>query len=393
MTLHRSAHLPFDTFLDPEDTASGDVTVENEGPSREDMLLEGVFDEEGLAEDEPPTNQQLESAQVDEADEADSEEIEESRPSLIQRLGELGFQDLADEEEATARIIEAYQAERQRAEERDRALMAAQPLIQYGNQYLAQQSRGQDEAPAPKQEATDEPWWAPPQYDHTVVEKYRERDPETGEGRWKEGTPDSVRESAEAYQAYIDKWATDLTTRPNEVLAPAIRAVVREELGNFRQESEREQSQKREQEFWGSIQTDNPWLFRMDPVSKSPMVDPHSGEKILSDAGARIAQHMESLKGIEDPRTVWNYAVKAYQAETNEAASSTTDAEQQATATAEQRRQEHLRRAAQHVPDRSGSLNNKTGDDDNASQNRHLRPGQKLVAQAAAEGVSLWNEG
>jgi hypothetical protein len=135
-----------------------------------------------------------------------------------------------------------------------------------------------------------------------------------------------------------------------------------------------------------------------DPLTNAPMIDPSTGFPALSEAGVRISQHMDRLEGIGDPRTVWDYAVKAYQSEVNQGvpaptagtATSTAPAPAETAATKKAKKQsEHLRRAAGHVPERSGSLPT-PGQPGETSQNPHLRPGQKLMQQAAADGVEFW---
>jgi hypothetical protein len=388
-----------------------DTTVTEE--PREDThasdLLEGQdLDaiESGVTEDliggTPDTGEDGDVAPAPD-DPAVPDEAESSHPatpaSLVDRLGEIGFSDIADDEDGINRLIEAFQSSQHQAEERGRQLDAAQPLVNYGNQYLAQQAQQNQVPAATTPEAVTNPW-NPPKYDAAATERYREINPETGTGQWKTDTPAEIRANADAYQAHIEDWSHRLTTEPDKALAPIVNHMIEQRLQEFRSSFDTERTQEQEDSFWGVVRERNPWLFHLDPVTNQPMNDPRTGDPMLSPAGISISQHMDRLEGLGDPRQVWEYAVLAHKAQINEGVqpsngtpAPTTTPATTAAATKQRKQSEHLRRAAGHVPDRSGSLPTPEQPSE-TSQNPQLRPGQKLMQQAALDGVgNFWDQG
>jgi hypothetical protein len=271
-------------------------------------------------------------------------------PRVQKLVEEFGFENIKDEGEALERLT-AYTQNLKN---------------EFGSQLQSAIEQVKQTTPQPTtqaQEAQGDSWWNPPQYDQSLVAKYRQAD-----GSWKPETPADVRQQADAAQAYYDRWASDLVHRPHEVLPKLIRQeaekIVRELHGQTQQQQQLTQFQQR-------VFTENKWLFEPDPVTGQP-------SQKLSVEGELIDRYMrEAQQRGADYEFAWDYAFTKHQA-----AKAAAQAKQTAqTKTAEEinaeKKAELLRRSAPGL-NRGASL--PTPSETRTSQrNPNLTPGQRAM--------------
>lgn len=413
--MHRQLQQPFDSlfsspvFLDPDDSSSATLTEEE----LSELFSAAGSGEEGDAEsgDSSPaqpdgssaaTAQPSHAAQPPGDSSGSPEHSDDSSSStLLDRLREAGFQDIEDEEQATERLYDAFiDRDRQLSELREQ-VEQLRPLAALASEMIRGQSAvprsetsGQIES---KQEpkSPDVPWGEIPSLDMQLVYRYRERDPETGAWKWSQDTPADIRQKAEQYELAAEQWSNRLIYNPQEVFQKGttwalVQAIenrdpsVIEALDKYiEQKVGRKLEQQTEEQFIEQIERENPWIYRTDPVTGKPVIDPYSGNPVPSDEGALVFHHIDRLRsqGVRDPRLLWEYAVAAVGRSQNQ---SSGDSSSQ-TESREQRNADFLRRHAETTPDRSGSL-----DTPEKSQNKNLRPGQKLLQEAQVSGVDFW---
>lgn len=239
-----------------------------------------------------------------EAEPTEPTEPTEPDLDLTQRLLDLGFKDV-DDSSGPGRLLETYEHQQQQLETLQQQIAQMQPLVQYGHQHLAalQSSSGGGQPGASQPVAEPEPsesWWSPPQFDANWMERYREPDPtSTGQFRWKENTPAEVMANTQSYQQYIQDWADNLTSRPQEVLPPIIEQVV---VPLFEKMYEERRNQETSGSFIEGLRESNDWLYERDPRTNEA-TNKLSAEGQQAMEWASEAQEM----GISDTRQQWQY--------------------------------------------------------------------------------------
>lgn len=277
-----------------------------------------------------------------------------------QKLAELGFKDVKDDDEAFDRLI-SYTKNLKN---------------EFGTQLqsaLSELKQTQPTATAPVQDAKTGKWnWAPPAVDPNVLAQYR-----TADG-WKDGTPDSVKQAASARQSYLDSFAQKFVSDPAATLDPLLE-------DRFDQLWDRKygqiNAQQQQQSAQQKVFTDNPWLFEPDPVSGKP-----SGN--LSAEGKLIDLYMsEAQQRGADYQLSWEFAVNKHRAGKAEFAGKQAAQTQTATQINDQKKADLLARAANGTPSRGGSLPQPAAP--NQTQNKHLSFGERFKQNAARDGVPL----
>lgn len=279
-----------------------------------------------------------------------------AEPTLKDRIAELGFENVADDKEATERLIAAYK------QQKDQFATQIQEAIEQVKSLKPEPS-----TPAPTE---GEPWWKVPKIDKAAVAQFR-----NGEG-WKDGTPDSVKQQYEAWQSRRNALAERLLDDFDGTLAEAsshlIERKVQELLGQTTQ-------QQREQQVQQKIFSDHPWLWEKDPVNGQPKIGQLSAE------GQALNQFfVEAQQRGADFGLAWDFALTKFNAAKAGAAQKKPPAE------AHKAEQDKLlaRGAGGRIPDRGGSVPvpSRTGQ---PSQNQNLTAGQKFAQKLRAEGVLL----
>lgn len=315
-----------------------------------------------------------------------------SPASLLDEMKVLGFQDLQSEEDARARLIEAYRQREMQLEDIASRYQQVSPLAQYGQQYLAlmqnpafQQFQAQAQPSVTQAQPQEENWWSPPKYDPVLAEKYREVkvDPATGEQRleWKANTPAEIRASVEAHSTYLEKWADDLVRRPQEVLPKIIRAefdkYFDERYGSIQQQAEVDR-------LASEIKTNHAdWMYQRDPRTNQIM------EGQLTQAGQQAMNYLQEAMqmGIQSPQQQWRYVERAMSADYAQYAYQSQSQQTNTAQVAQQKKQELLTRGNTALPGRGGSQPARGAGASAQPQNTSLSPGQQLLAELEADGV------
>lgn len=311
--------------------------------------------------------------------------------SFLAGVRALGFQDVADRQQAEARVLEAYRLERQRAEY---AQQQYQQAAVYAQQYAALQqdprwqALQQQQAPQPEQPKS---WWQAPEFDPSLLEQYREPvlDAEgkpTGQQRWKADAPVEYQQQTAAYQQYIQKWERDLLTKPHEVLPKIIQDVV---APLFEQEFERRQQQMQAQQFVQNVvQKNADWMYARDPVTQRPLTDP-MGNPVLSQDGQRINEYVQlaAQYGIQDPQLRWQFATSQLELELRRQTAQQQQVQQTSTQVNDQLKLQHLQAAAVNTPSRTAAVG--TPAQPARRGNKALGAGEKLAAAFAAQGIPV----
>lgn len=316
-------------------------------------------------------------------------------PTFVEQVSSLGFADVSSDDEARARLLDAWQKQQEELQRYQRERPNLEQFAEYGRQYVASlQQQPQQRTPEPAAPAEQpKPWWNPPQVELSWFERYREIDPATQEVRWKQNTPPEVLSAAQAYQRHIEDWATGLTQQPDKVLPPVIEGILRE-----KQEFVRDLVRPLFEEFYGSLretetqqqfisrvtQENADWLYEKDPMTNRPTTK-------LSRDGEMVVRFINEAQqdGITNVQRQWERAMRDYRLAMLE--TSTTEQQKSVTAqqAAQQMRQQHLRRtaAAQSVPSRGGSVQKPTDARPARKQNEHQSRGHDLLAQMEADGI------
>lgn len=314
---------------------------------------------------------------------------------FMQKVSELGFVDVKDENDARDRLLQALEASAQEKAAYEQRIQEQDQFARYGREFLQQQQdpayqqfQAQRQTPQQPAEAKQSDWCSIPSIDKERIAKYRELDPTTQEWKWKDGTPADVRVSAESYAAEVEKWQSDILTNPKETLTKAIESVARE---LYQKEFQQFQTQQEVQTFAQQIKTQNAdWLYAKDPRTQQPLINPVSGDPYYSEEGSRVVKFLEHAQqiGISDPREQWNYAL-ALSKFNGGGQSLPAQSVAAPAATPQQAVQTNqvalLKRAAQSNPGRGGSVPGR--EEKPRSQNPQQRPGVKLLDQLDRDGV------
>lgn len=288
-----------------------------------------------------------------------------AQPGFMDQIRELGFQDVSDEAEARARLLESYRQQQERMSGFESRLKELEPLAKYGTEYLEtlRQPRQQ-----PQQQEQPKKYWDPPQFDQTLMTKYQQYDPETGSISWKRDTPAAVRVAAEQHEAYHAAWAQKVIYDPINAFAPMIQEVL----------------DRRLQEVFGTPLHELPYRLDVNGEQRAldEFVDKYESELFIRDPrtnqidrnhfspfGEAVDRELRELDGLPAQKRL----DKAYALARSQFPA--------APALPEKRKQiqrETARRAGAGVPDRSGS-------EQRQRQNTNLSPGQEFLQRL--EGV------
>lgn len=365
---------------------------EQEVPADDDReaLLEGMTEEDDQVEESPAEEEQAEENTEETPDAQEPQSTEQTEPQsddtpdLLSALRELGV-DVSDEQQAQQMVLQALQDTRGEQARLQQRLEEQEELAEYGRQFLRdqrQQREAEEQAKqAASQEQAPEAWWAPPQFDFSTLEKYRDvtiGEDGTPQIGWKKGTPREIVESAEAYQEYIDKWATDLVQRPHEVLPK----IIEQEFDRLFSERIQQRDEAAELGSFASqvMEANSDWMYTQDS----------RGHRVLTDEGERMAEILQwvSESGVSDPRRQWELAVAQYDYQNRLLQQQHEQSQQQTEDTVKQRKKEHTQKSLNSSRNRTGTVP-KPAVNEEEDQNIHLTPGQQLVQQLQADGMEL----
>lgn len=331
-------------------------------------------------------------------------------PGFLDRLKSLGFQDVSDEQTAREKLIEAYQAQRERQERIAAEYESMRMLSQYGQQFLqlaqddafrqfmSQRQAGgsQPQAqPAAEAQAESAKWWSPPEVDELLVREFQEArvDPETKAvtQAWKAETPAEIKDAWQKRQLYYRQWLNKLATNPIEALQPLLKQhadeVRRSVIEEITQQSQQAYSQQREQAVLGQImQKHASELIQLDPATRQPMRD-LLGNYIHTPLGKQVLEAVNELAPvIPDTERLFEAAYNRAVVQRQQAEVAALKQQLEALQAAQQQRQAVVARGAT-PPNRTGA--EPTPAAPRAVKDRHLRPGDRLRETARRAGVSL----
>jgi len=368
-----------------------------------------------LEYEEPQEVQEEASPELDLTDVVAEEPYQSSivdepyQPGFLDHLGTMGFTGVDSVEDGQSRLLNSYMEAQQLTNHlidqndylQQSSRQAAQ-MADYGQRWVQMQSdptyqafvQQQQQQYQQQQQPQPEPegWWAPPEINQEEVQRWRHQvqDPNTGSiyWDWRHDTPHEVRNAAENYVGYVEKWTDDLTSRPQEVFPKIIEQefdrLFVDRMSHLYEQQNHQLAQTRRQNTVNNINGRNAdWLYEYDSRTGQAYVD-QGGQPVMSNEGMEVTSYVRDLRqsGMTDPEQIWNVATQMMAGRI----ATGLVAQQQQGAAGSQRNMDHLQRGAGHISDRSGSVPTRSNPSPR-SQNRHLTAGEKLRQQALADGL------
>lgn len=270
--------------------------------------------------DAPAAGAQPSAQTADPAAQAQAVQAAAIRDRLVNELGLSALADAPDDWAAVQQII-------QHAEQRDqyaRELAAQMQQVQGQLAWLQQQQQFalQQQQPAAATQATPPApaWPKPPEWD-PAWEVGLTRHPETGELVAKPGYAADLPQKYAQRKAWEQSTIAQLLTDPTGFAEKAgilsaydkrhqdTVAKLREEMkAEFQSQLRQMQEQQFGQQF---AQQHAAWMFQQD-LSGRPMVDPRTGQQVLSQEGQRVIQHAQMLvnNGLQNPQLAMQLAYR-----------------------------------------------------------------------------------
>lgn len=294
--------------------------------------------------------------------------------SLADRARELGFADVKDDEDAAERLFAALQdRERQAAEAAERAKQFEQLALM----------RAQQAAQLPPPPATSPQLQQQDQYGALKIDEERVQEfyDQTAKN-WREGTPEDVKRSFASYEKARKERLAAIVDNPREFLEPLLREFFGKGLEEHAAVLE---SQTEEQAIKTQFLANATWLYQVDPVTKTPRVDPRTGQNLLTPEGARFGEYMDEAAalGVTSLKGQLRYAERLRAAEQQSTQATQQATSQQAQQANSQHKQDLLKRALPG-PSQAGTFPAPT---ERRSQNRSQSLGEKVLAEMQRSGV------
>jgi hypothetical protein len=302
-------------------------------------------------------------------------------PNARAYAAHLGYQNansFADDQAFLQSLIAGQQTYQQQ-------LAEAKQMAQYGQLWLAEQSKRQQQ-PAPGSAPADPlAVYKAPEFDPRW-EAQVTRDPATGELKLVPGADPTILPKIHAYQEHRRNITDKFLSDPVAFLQPLISNLVGKQ---GQQLIETRLGAMQEQQYTDSfISTNRGWLFQADSAGRQ-VTNPATGQPLFTPAGAAFVKHLKfgaEQLGIQGSARQEHYARTALAAEmqmpgaANQAAIAN-DAAAKAALLAAQNR---------NNPNRSGSLvgPDATGHTAPAAQNPHLSLKEQLAAAFQQEGMT-----
>ena len=366
---------------------------------------------------EPPPTQQTIPAPIGEAASPPAaspgtESVPVTPPGFVDQLKELGFQDLADDQQARDRVVAAYRQQQEEAASLRQEMDALRQMAALGQQYVHhledpayQNFVSQRQTPKAEPEPTSEhPWWNPPQFNVEVAQRYRIQKLDANNQPfvdWRDNTPQEIKDQYVKHQNYVEDFADSLVRRPHEVLPQIIQHEAERIVARMIDERFGEQQHQTELErLTSEIKQQNSWMYQVDPRTNQP-TEQYSpwGEFALS----KIKEAQDG--GLNDPRMQWEYACNATAVQYMLQQQGQVPAVQQqavqqpvaapvaaAAKTPAERTVEYLKRqsrAASSQPGRNGSAQVPDPEQNGQRPGRRRSPGHDFLEELARSGVAV----
>lgn len=300
---------------------------------------------------ESPTSQSQGTADGAVSTEAQGGAQEGVLPSLKERVAELGFKDVSDDNEAQQRLIDAYaqqQAQYQQMQQQMEMLRWQMQMAQQGQAAPAQQ-----QSTTPQQQG----WWNAPKGNEQLRQQFMAGRTEDGSVEWKPNTPPQVIAEYEAELAFYNDWAQRLVRNPDQALKPfeenilsAVEKKIQETIQQYTQQQQATSFIEQQ------VAENRDVFYQTDPRTKDVLRD-WRGEPMLSEAGIRFDSILEDLanQGMKNEAARWQYAQQIYKAKYGDLRQQVDPKVQQAQQI-QQARAAHIAKTtpATHIPARNG---------------------------------------
>lgn len=327
-----------------------DAVEETRDVSVADLLSEGTSASAQPSASATETSQEHTDGAQPEQGQGEGQGVDEGQPllTLKDRVAELGFKDVASDEEAQQRLLEAFTqksaVEQQYQQQMEMLRWQMQQLMAQQNQQVpAQQTPTQQARPG---------WWTPPQTNEQLRQQYIAGKADDGSVQWKPNTPPQLIQEYEAEQAYYADWAQKLVRNPQEALAGFKQEILEDAKRQIQAELSQQAARQQAESFVEQqIRENEDLLYQKDPVTKQIRRD-FQGNAMLTEAGVRMESILAELEssGMTNEVARWKYAQQLYKAQYG-------DFKQNADQQIQQNRLAHLQKTlkpANHVAPRNG---------------------------------------
>lgn len=235
-----------------------------------------------------------------------------------------------------------------------RQAQANAQLARYGQQYLQvapefQQWQQERERQAREQQGAQKKWWEPPEFDP----RWRGQVTRDEQGNLVPvpGAPADVVAKFQKYGQWLLDQQDKFWADPVGAIKPGIEELVGQMI---EQRTQQAVQQYHEQQASNSYVAQNAgWLFQVDPQTRQPVVNPQTGQRVLSPYGQSFAAYViqaEQQLGIRNVDHQRRYAQAMVERDILIAGQGQSQAAQQATQTRDTANQQYLEQAAQRTP-------------------------------------------
>lgn len=167
----------------------------------------------------------------------------------------------------------------------------------------AQQPQAQPGQMAPAQEPQGDPRWQAPQWNPGWSQWIQEvTDPATGQTRneLRQDTPMQIRQSIDQFRAWKQEFDQNWATNPAEMVDARINQQVEQRVAAMlEQRFQQEHGQQTAQQI---VQRNAEWIHARDPQSGQPIVDPMTGQRVMTPRGQAYMRHIQqTMRLTPDP--------------------------------------------------------------------------------------------
>lgn len=221
------------------------------------------------------------------------------QPAFLQKLSELGFTDISDEQSAQDRLLEAYAQDRARLQELQDQMEYLRLQRVYEQQKISPQPNPQTQHQQQNVDQQPRNYWDI-KIDETRVAPWLTRD-ENGDTKLKPETPADIRSQWEAREFGKQQWVQSLLNNPNAALAPILQQQQLAMEQRFQELLQQKEMEQNRQTALQDFTEKNQWIYQLDPVTQQPRMG-RDGAPVLSDAGVKFDSILTGLidKGLPE---------------------------------------------------------------------------------------------
>lgn len=247
---------------------------------------------------------------------------------VIQRLRELGFQDVKDEQDGLSRALDAFQQSRETQQILEGRISQLQQQATLMQSQLAQQLQTGRQAPAdltqpgavptPAPSEPADPWPEIPNMDmatYQSIQKFR-----TPDGGWAPNTPPSLVAKYSQWETAVSDWQTRLVMDPKGALQPIIdhevQKAVKAALGGDPNQlidqrlETRSKEEIRQAEATKAWERAYPWMWQADPVTNQPSSRPTEFGQRFQQSFQQASERIKSINPTIDEDSLFITALE-----------------------------------------------------------------------------------